>query len=118
LKIYSIRLFIICRKIKYESLFILASISLIKLLFIVNIRELSLYLWSVAGSAATAVAFTLVILASKLFIAVALKYLLSLEKPTTAAIPYAMYPTPPEIIWDSDEYKQQYEQIILENMDV
>ena len=48
----------------------------------------------------------------------ALKYLLSLEKPTTAAIPYAMYPTPPEIIWDSDEHKQEYEKIILGNMDV
>jgi hypothetical protein len=42
-----------------------------------------------------------------------LNYLLSLEKPTEAAIPYAMYPAPPEIIWDSDEHKQRYEEIII-----
>jgi len=45
-----------------------------------------------------------------------LKYVLSLDKPTTAAIPYAMYPTPPEIIWDSDEHKKRYE-VILGNTD-
>ena len=42
-----------------------------------------------------------------------LKYLLSLEKPTETAIPYAMYPLELRIIWDSDEHKQRYEQIIL-----
>lgn len=41
-----------------------------------------------------------------------LHYLLSLEKPTEAAIPYAMYPVPPMIIWDSDEHKIRYEQIM------
>ena len=46
-----------------------------------------------------------------------LKYLLSLEKPTEAAIPYTMYPSPIEIIWDSDEHKQRYEHIIQENKD-
>ena len=45
----------------------------------------------------------------------ALNYLLSLEKPTEAAIPYAMYPAPPEIIWDSDKHKQRYEEIIIGN---
>jgi predicted GIY-YIG superfamily endonuclease len=47
----------------------------------------------------------------------ALKYLLSLEKPTESAIPYAMYPSPPEIVWDSEEYRTRYEQISIESMD-
>ena len=34
-----------------------------------------------------------------------LKMLLSLEKPTTNAIPYDAYPIRPEIVWDSDELK-------------
>jgi predicted GIY-YIG superfamily endonuclease len=43
-----------------------------------------------------------------------LKKLLSLEKPTEMAIPYDAYPSgPPEIIWDSDELKEKYKQIIL-----
>ena len=40
-----------------------------------------------------------------------LKYLLSLEKPTETAIPYAMYPFEPEITWDSDEFKTRYDAI-------
>jgi predicted GIY-YIG superfamily endonuclease len=50
-----------------------------------------------------------------------LKFLLSLEKPTEAAIPYEMYPEPPTIVWDSDEHKERYESIaehvIPRNMD-
>ena len=43
-----------------------------------------------------------------------LKRLLSLEKPTEKAIPYEAYPSGlPNIIWDSDELKNKYEQIIL-----
>jgi predicted GIY-YIG superfamily endonuclease len=43
-----------------------------------------------------------------------LKKLLSLEKPTEKAIPYEAYPSGlPNIIWDSDELKNRYEQIIL-----
>ena len=35
--------------------------------------------------------------------------LLSFEKPTESAIPYAAYPDgPPYIIWNSDEIKEQY----------
>jgi len=45
----------------------------------------------------------------------ALKFLLSLEKPTEAAIPYAMYPSEPVIVWDSEEYKQRYETINIED---
>lgn len=38
--------------------------------------------------------------------------LLSLEKPTTAAIPYDAYPTGRPIIhWESEELQQQYDQI-------
>ena len=38
-----------------------------------------------------------------------LKKLLSLEKPTEKSIPYEAYPSgPPEIIWDSDEFKNIY----------
>ena len=44
-----------------------------------------------------------------------LQYLLSLDKPTSAAIPYAMYPQPPQIIWNSDEHRMRYEQISTEN---
>ena len=41
-----------------------------------------------------------------------LKKLLSLDKPTEKAIPYEAYPSgPPEIIWDSDEFKTIYESI-------
>lgn len=41
-----------------------------------------------------------------------LKKLLSLEKPTEKGIPYDAYPSgPPQIIWDSDELKNIYEQI-------
>lgn len=42
-----------------------------------------------------------------------LKKLLSLEKPTEKSVPYDAYPSgPPTIIWDSDELKIKYEQII------
>ena len=35
--------------------------------------------------------------------------LLSLEKPTEAAIPYALFPLgPPHIIWNSEELKERY----------
>lgn len=37
-----------------------------------------------------------------------LKMLLSLEKPTSKAIPYDSYPVKPEIVWDSDELKTIY----------
>ena len=41
-----------------------------------------------------------------------LKKLLLLDKPTEKAIPYEAYPSgPPEIIWDSDEFKTIYESI-------
>jgi len=43
-----------------------------------------------------------------------LALLLSLEKPTTNGIPYDAYPSgPPHIVWDSEEYKQEYEEIQL-----
>ena len=43
-----------------------------------------------------------------------LKKLLSLEKPTEKGIPYDAYPSgPPQIVWDSDELKNRYDQIIL-----
>ena len=43
-----------------------------------------------------------------------LKRLLSLDKPTEKAIPYEAYPSgPPEIIWDSDELKTIYDQIVI-----
>jgi predicted GIY-YIG superfamily endonuclease len=43
-----------------------------------------------------------------------LKLLLSLEKPTEKSIPYDAYPSgPPQIIWDSNEFKTKYEQINL-----
>ena len=43
-----------------------------------------------------------------------LKRLLSLEKPTEKGIPYEAYPSgPPQIVWDSDEFKNKYDQIIL-----
>jgi len=38
----------------------------------------------------------------------ALHYLLSLERPTEKAIPYAMYPEPPTIVWNSDIHKARY----------
>lgn len=38
----------------------------------------------------------------------ALSYLLSLERPTEKAIPYAMYPEPPTIVWDSEIHKARY----------
>jgi hypothetical protein len=38
--------------------------------------------------------------------------LLSLERPTTAAIPYDMYPDGrPDIHWDSDDLQDQYRRI-------
>jgi predicted GIY-YIG superfamily endonuclease len=43
-----------------------------------------------------------------------LKKLLSLEKPTEKAIPYEAYPSgPPQIVWDSEEFKNKYDEIIL-----
>lgn len=43
-----------------------------------------------------------------------LKKLLSLDKPTEKAIPYEAYPSgPPEIIWDSEEFKTIYDTIII-----
>ncbi len=43
-----------------------------------------------------------------------LKRLLSLEKPTEKGVPYDAYPSgPPQIIWDSDELKEQYDKIIV-----
>jgi predicted GIY-YIG superfamily endonuclease len=43
----------------------------------------------------------------------ALKAVLELEKPTTNGIPYDAYPSgPPHIVWDSEEYKKQYESLI------
>lgn len=42
-----------------------------------------------------------------------LKKLLSLEKPTEKGVPYDAYPSgPPNIIWESDELKEQYDKII------
>jgi predicted GIY-YIG superfamily endonuclease len=45
----------------------------------------------------------------------ALKYLLSLEKPTTNSIPYHLYPNNivTSIIWYSDEHKNIYDAIII-----
>lgn len=41
-----------------------------------------------------------------------LHVLLSLERPTTAAIPYDMYPDgPPTIHWESDDLQNQYSRI-------
>jgi len=38
--------------------------------------------------------------------------LLNLEKPTEKGIPYVAYPDgPPQIVWDSEELRAQYEQI-------
>lgn len=43
-----------------------------------------------------------------------LKKLLSLEKPTEKGIPYEAYPEgPPVIIWESDEFKNIYDQIVI-----
>jgi structure-specific endonuclease subunit SLX1 len=43
-----------------------------------------------------------------------LKYLLSIEKPTEKAIPYDAYPDDrPQIIWDSEEYKELYDKIVI-----
>jgi predicted GIY-YIG superfamily endonuclease len=43
-----------------------------------------------------------------------LKKLLSLEKPTEKGVPYDAYPSgPPQIIWDSEELKEQYGKIIV-----
>jgi predicted GIY-YIG superfamily endonuclease len=45
-----------------------------------------------------------------------LKKLLSLEKPTEKAIPYEAYPSgPPQIIWDSTELQNKYDQIVFNN---
>ena len=42
-----------------------------------------------------------------------LKMLLSMEKPTEKAIPYDAYPSgPPEIVWDSDELRAIYDNIV------
>jgi predicted GIY-YIG superfamily endonuclease len=39
-----------------------------------------------------------------------LKHLLNLEKPTTESIPYLSYSSgPPEIVWESEEFKTQYD---------
>jgi predicted GIY-YIG superfamily endonuclease len=39
-----------------------------------------------------------------------LKVLLSLDKPTSGAIPYEAYPDgPPTIVWDSEVWKERYE---------
>jgi structure-specific endonuclease subunit SLX1 len=44
-----------------------------------------------------------------------LKYLLSLEKPTTESIPYLSYSTgPPEIVWESEEFKAQYDVLTVD----
>lgn len=41
-----------------------------------------------------------------------LKRLLALEKPTEKAIPYDVYPSgPPQIVWDSEELQQRFENI-------
>jgi predicted GIY-YIG superfamily endonuclease len=43
-----------------------------------------------------------------------LKKLLSLEKPTEKSIPYETYPDgPPQIIWLSEEFKEQYDRLIV-----
>ena len=43
-----------------------------------------------------------------------LKKLLSLEKPTEKGVPYDAYPSgPPQIIWESEELKEQYDKIIV-----
>lgn len=43
-----------------------------------------------------------------------LKYLLALEKPTEKAIPYEAYPQgPPQIVWNSDNFKAIYDSIII-----
>lgn len=44
----------------------------------------------------------------------ALKQLLSLERPTSKALAYAEWPDglKPEIIWEMNEYKDQYEKIL------
>jgi len=40
---------------------------------------------------------------------IALKRLLSLERPTTKAIAYTEWPSPPEIIWENEDAKQYFE---------
>lgn len=43
-----------------------------------------------------------------------LKKLLSMEKPTTVSIPYEAYPDgPPKIIWDSEDIKKRYDEIVM-----
>jgi predicted GIY-YIG superfamily endonuclease len=43
-----------------------------------------------------------------------LKKLLNLEKPTEKGIPYEAYPDgSPTIIWESDEFKQIYENLVI-----
>lgn len=43
-----------------------------------------------------------------------LKRLLSLEKPTEKGVPYDAYPSgPPQIVWDSEELKEQYDKILV-----
>ncbi len=43
-----------------------------------------------------------------------LKKLLSLEKPTEKAVPYDAYPSgPPQIMWDSEEFKIIYDTITI-----
>jgi structure-specific endonuclease subunit SLX1 len=40
----------------------------------------------------------------------ALKTLLALERPTTKAIPYGEWPTPPNVVLEDDEARQYYNQ--------
>lgn len=43
-----------------------------------------------------------------------LKRLFSFEKPTEKGVPYDAYPSgPPQIVWDSEELKEQYDKIII-----
>jgi hypothetical protein len=38
----------------------------------------------------------------------ALKMLLDLERPTTKALAYSEWPSPPEIIWENETAKEYY----------
>lgn len=41
-----------------------------------------------------------------------LHYLLTLDKPTSASVPYDCYPDgPPQIVWDSEELRMKYDQL-------
>ncbi len=42
-----------------------------------------------------------------------LKKLLSLDRPTTKAIPYDQYQTPPKIVWNLLQYETMYNNIII-----